>query len=282
MSIDHENHRSRGTRWWGWGALRASFAVLAIVAVVAAIVVSPLLFRALARYATGWTDMANVGDAYGGVAAVLSGLALGGVALSLLLQWRQTTADRTLAVRQLHFELVKLALERPLLLGMPLKSQAESDIAMLETHANLWVAHWAMLWDLRHCDEVGLRHLATHFFGNHPVAREWWLVNGPKWSTRWNKHRRRFHEILNEECLREGAGTTVPAPPADGPGPVNDSRRTEWPGAVLVALGVIAGGVLTAVLRARRRQVERPDLHAGDEGLPLFKGEAKDGGGRVL
>src|SRR5688572_13410585 len=108
MSIDHEQHRSRGTRW-GWDALRALLVVVAIAAAIAAIVVSPLLFRALAGYATGWTDMADVGDAYGGVGAVLSGLALGGVVLSLLLQWRQNTADRSLAVRQHHFELIKLA-----------------------------------------------------------------------------------------------------------------------------------------------------------------------------
>lgn len=255
MSIDREKHRSGGTRW-GWGALRALLVAVAITAAVAAIVVSPLLFRALASYATGWTEMANVGDAYGGVGAVLSGLALGGVVLSLLLQWRQNAAARTFALRQLHFELVKLSIERPLLLGPAPGSQGDSDIAILQTHANLWFGYWAMLWDLKHCDEPGLRNLSGQFFRVHPIAREWWVLNGPRWSTRWNKHRRRFHQIVTEECERESRRIVVPLPAGGPPDTTMDSRRARLPGAALVALGVVAGGVMAAVLRGRRRNVE--------------------------
>src|SRR5262245_37780598 len=192
MSAHNQQNQSLGSRW-GWGVVRASVVVMAIVTGLAAIVVSPLLFRALAQYATGWTDMANVGEAYGGIAALLSGLALGGVVISLLLQWRQNSANRTVAIRQHHVELIKLGIQEPLLFERMSGATIDRKTVVLQMHANLWIGHWAMLWDLKYCDEGQLRHMVGRFFGVDSVARDWWLAHGPMWSTRWTQRRRRFH-----------------------------------------------------------------------------------------
>src|SRR5215475_7458026 len=101
-------------RRWSWNLVRATLIAAAFAAALVVIVASPLFFGFLARRTSRWADLANVGQAYGGIAALLSGLAVAGVTISLLLQWRQAHSDRILAVRQRHFELVKLSIEEPL------------------------------------------------------------------------------------------------------------------------------------------------------------------------
>lgn len=263
MSIHNQQDRKRNPRL-GWGATRVAVVVLLLVAGLAAIVFSPLLFRLLARYTTGWEDMASLGEAYGGVAAVLSGLALGGIVVSLLVQWRQSYADRTLAIRQHHFELIKLGLDEPVLLGRIAGPSTDRDTALLQIHANLWVAHWAMLWDLKYCDEPQLRSLVAQFFAADPAVRDWWRAFGPTWSTKWSRHRQRFHVILTEECQRASMNPVESAKVE----PVEPARPPDRSGAVVVALGVLACSAVTAILWARRRAVERAALQLGNETPP--------------
>jgi uncharacterized protein DUF6082 len=263
MSNHEQIDRNRGT-WWGWTVVRTVAIVAALAAGLAVIIVSPLMFRTLARYVNELEVMANVGEAYGGVAAVLSGLALGGVVISLLLQWRQGDAARILAVRQHHLELTKLAIDQPRLLGQPPGHEADSEIAVLQINTNLWIAHWAMLWDLKHCDEAGLRNLAAFFFDAQPVARDWWRTHGSNWSTRWNRRRRRFHQIVTEEWQR--AVTRSAATPSSAPKTLTRSRE----GLVVLVAGAVA---VAAVLWARRRIVERASLDLGEEVPPGQKAE---------
>ncbi len=258
MSIRNQLDHKRTPRL-GWGLIRVAVVMLLIVAGLAAIIVSPLLFRLLARYTTGWADMANVGEAYGGVGAVLAGLALSGIVVSLLVQWRQSHADRTLAVRQHHFELIKLGLDEPLLLRRMAGSATNPDMALKRIHANLWVAHWAMLWDLKYCDEQQLRNLVAPFFAADPEVRDWWQVHAPNWSAKWNRHRRRFQTILTEECNRASVNSVES---------VESARPKATSGAALVALGVLACGAVTVILWARRRAIKRAALQLGEERPP--------------
>lgn len=176
----------------------ATAAVLIVVLIV--IVVSPLLFIVIARRTSQWPELANVGSAYGGVAAVLSGVALVGIALSLLFQWRQTVSTQILALRQHHFELVKLGIADPRLLTHD-EPADEAEATLRRLHYNLWVAQWAMLWDLRQCDESYLRQVATELFA-HRTARLWWQAYGRTWSAKPTRRRQRFYEVLTSECTR--------------------------------------------------------------------------------
>src|SRR3954451_351917 len=64
-----------------------------------------------------WERLSYIGQTYGAASAILSMLALGGVALSLLLQGRETKATREQALRGLHVDLIKIALDDPLFLS---------------------------------------------------------------------------------------------------------------------------------------------------------------------
>jgi hypothetical protein len=170
------------------------------MAILAVVVFSPLLFVVIARQTSQWAELADVGSAYGGVAAVLSGVALVGIALSLLFQWRQTVSSQILALRQQHFELIRLSIDDPRLLGHQQPAN-DAELALRRLHCNLWVAHWAMLWDLHQCDEGYLRQVAAVLFSD-PTARAWWQASGPTWSAKPNRRRQRFAEVLTSECVR--------------------------------------------------------------------------------
>src|SRR5690242_93952 len=87
-------------------------AVLAVLAVLAAIALSPLALLAFKRTnGVDWTRLSEIGQTYGAASAVVSALALGGVALSLFLQTRQSRAEQVQAIRGIHTELVRMELE---------------------------------------------------------------------------------------------------------------------------------------------------------------------------
>jgi Family of unknown function (DUF6082) len=103
-----------------------------------------------------WITLSNVGQAYGGVSAILSGLAFCGIACSIFLQWRQNRLTQLTASRERQFELVKLAMADPDLMFQ--REEGES----IQTHTqkmyyNLWVSHWAMLLELGAISESELR-----------------------------------------------------------------------------------------------------------------------------
>jgi hypothetical protein len=246
-------------RRWSRNVAGSLLIAAVLATVLSAIVVSPLLFKVLAERTSGWADLANVGQAYGGIAALLSGLALVGVAVSLLLQWRQTHSENLLAVRQRHFDLVRLSIGEPVLLGR-ISGIDNRENALLHAYTNLWVAHWAMLWDLRQCEEKQLRNLVSQLFRSRE-ARDWWEANGPMWSVKSSRRRRVFQAILTDECNR-----AVDAAPLDLAQPepaillsdnlassVTDSR-TGVPGSKRsFMLGVVSGGIAAAIIVARRR-----------------------------
>ena len=179
------------TRGLRWRLVRVAVLCGVLLGSVALILVSPLLFGVIGKGTMRWSHLGDVGQAYGGIGAVLSGLALAGIIFSILLQRRQADADRILSVRKQHFDLVRLGIEEPELLGRTSNAQADRKTLLFQAHANLWVAHWAMLWDLRHCDEKQLRALAAQFF-DAGTARNWWHRYGAAWSTVDTRSRRRF------------------------------------------------------------------------------------------
>lgn len=146
-----------------------------------------------------WPQLAEIGQAYGGVAAMISALALVGVAASLLLQWRQTRLQQMFALRQHHFDLLKLGMEQPGLLhrdGYIEDPEAKPALG----YANMWVALWALQWDLRVLDEAHLRWSAAPLFRRNPVTIQWWRGSAGMWSTVSSARRRRFQAIMTELC----------------------------------------------------------------------------------
>jgi hypothetical protein len=176
----------------GRGWVMAALAVIFAAGFVAAIVAAPWLMRSFVGRSDDWRKLSDVGQAYGGISAILSGLAFCGIACSLLLQWRQIRINQIMTNQERHFELVKMRLDDPTLdniMNPPGVSPAE---ARKWTVFNLWVSYWEMLWDTRSEDRLVLRGLLDGLFADSDAVTWWsWARTGGGWSRAATGHRRR-------------------------------------------------------------------------------------------
>jgi len=175
------------------------------VAILLALTLPPLAFAA-GRGSVTWPQLADIGNAYGGVAAIISALALVGITASLLLQWRQTRLSLLFALREHHFELMKLGLEQPGLLTFGAEAEHSQELRAVR-YANMWVAFWALEWDLNIRSEAQLRVAVAPLFQFNPPIVKWWRTAAQTWSTRPTTHRRRFTAIISQECERAARDT---------------------------------------------------------------------------
>jgi len=237
---------------------------LSFAVVVAGIVLSPLALTWLGDSSADWKLLADVGQAYGGASAILSGLAFCGIATSLILQWRQFRSSLLYSVKQRHFELVKLALENPEFLYVDGEEVARDPDVQLKVYGNLLVNHWAMTWDMGFMTESALRQSGRRLFLS-TLARDWWLT----WGTSYlgTRRRQRFVQILNDEAGAAECTTIGESVPA-----VADARQPTQPDSggaakkmVLVA-GAFSLGVATAAATARIAK-RRRFLDEGGAGL---------------
>jgi hypothetical protein len=190
-----------------------------VLGLIALIVVSPWLVRPLVGRAEEWNALAEVGQAYGGISAVLSGLAFCGIAISLLLQWRQVRLTHMLITRERHFELVKLGLEDSSLRIPAAYGQNEDEIRKT-AYSHLWVAHWAFLWDTGSIGPAEARHLFDTLFRDE-TALAWWAEVGPTWSTTPGRRRRALMAITHEA---HRAAVEARLEELDGPGGASDGN----------------------------------------------------------
>jgi hypothetical protein len=195
------------------------FTITALIGFFAVIVAFPWLVGSAVGWSDDWHQLSEVGQAYGGVSAMLSGLAFCGIAGSLLLQWRQVRLAQMMMLRERHFELVKLGLDDSNLRFPSLseKSEAESRRWIVR---NLWVAHWLMLWDMGSLTPPRLRMNFDDIF-REDEAVQWWTAYGSFWIDNPRRHHRTFLAVANE-AYRQATGANpgsqeghVEAPEAD-------------------------------------------------------------------
>jgi hypothetical protein len=221
-----------------------------LIVVIIGVALSPLGMTWLGNQSINWALLSDVGQAYGGASALLSGLAFCGIAVSLLLQWRQFRSSLLYSVKQRHFELVKLALENPEFLYVDGDDVARDPDVRLKVYGNLLVNHWAMTWDMGFTTEPSLRQSGRRLFLS-ALARDWW--------TNWGNSylgaagRRRFVQILDEEASAAGRDDSVVTAVSASAPPIRERDTT------LIALtaGMVAVGVVgaTAVASLVRRYV---------------------------
>ena len=209
---------------------RAFFLVVGIataVGVLIGVVLSPLL---LARFATLFQFdagvAAQVGGSYGAASALLSAIALCMVALSALLQVRQTRIGQLQASRTLQLELLRMAMDKPeyrSVLGDEFK--ALTPTAWREhAYLNLWVMYLQMAFLTGAVSAAGVYRIALgEVFGSRK-GLDYWTTAEPSFraeaSTRGHK---RFLGILRRACaeglrLRAEAERPVPGPARGGAG----------------------------------------------------------------
>jgi len=187
------------------GSPGARFTVVAgtlFVVATMVVIASPWLMRWFVGGSSTWIDAANIGQAYGGAAAVLSAFALVGVVISIALQSRAIRLQRTALAKERHFDLVKILIDHPTLRTFAIPVQ-DAEAALIWRVCTLLMSYWATLWDVRDLDETRLRQVAKELFtdGN---ALDWWawcLARGG-WSSGHQRERVRFEAIITEEFDR--------------------------------------------------------------------------------
>jgi Family of unknown function (DUF6082) len=79
---------------------------------IALILASPLGLEKFAGIkGVNWTQLSSIGQTYGAISALIAGIALVAVAISLFLQARSLALTRMQTIRTFHFDLVKYSME---------------------------------------------------------------------------------------------------------------------------------------------------------------------------
>jgi hypothetical protein len=242
-------------------ATAVAIALLAFL--VSAVLLSPLLLRQVAERSTAdWASLSNVGETYGAASALLSALALTGIAASLFFQARQATGQQIQTVRMLHVELTQMALAEPELYLPCWRPIDAPTIAEKRQHLyqNLLISYVWMSYELTGLRETEIRALLSKIFQGEAPRLYWrrvqagWMPTFVRSSSR--RRSRRFIRIVDEE-FEKAKARGEPTSPAwfepDSPPPLapRGSRSAGWRGAGGPLLGA-AGGLAVGTLLARR------------------------------
>ena len=230
--------------------------VLAILGVLGAVVASPLaLSRVPAGAGTDWSRLSDVGQTYGAASALLSVLALGGVAVSLHLQRREAKAAREQALRGLHTDLLRMALDDVSFLECWGPIGESTDVSWYRQHIylNLIVSHWQMMWEIGSINEKHLRLTAVGLFGG-PLGRRYWSeARDARRVAEKGRRARIFYLIIDNEyqaALRRPVDGAIPDTAAID---LHAAAEPPLDRAVSSAVGRPDDASITVALRHKRR-----------------------------
>jgi Family of unknown function (DUF6082) len=174
--------------------------LLVVVLSVGLIGVSPLALDAFHGSTSHWNRLSSIGQTYGAASAVLSVLAIIGVAVTLVLQARDSRALRLQAIRESHTRLLEMVMTDaelnkvwgPSGLSDPFVRQRQN------MYANIIISQWEMSYVTRTLTNDHLRLLAAEFLSG-TIGREFWaLARRARLDTSESKPNRRFHELIDE------------------------------------------------------------------------------------
>jgi len=238
-------------------ALLVSATIVGVI--VALLLLTPAVLDQLARLRrSDWSLENNVGQAYGGLAAVLGTLALVGVSASLILQARDNALNREQMHRQFHNELMFKAIDDPeLLTSWGDVGPQDFDPARKHMYTNLIVSFWSTMYSLGRLPEVELREAAYGMFSG-TVGRGYWdAAASLRHSIAVSKRDARFVAILDQEYERARIAPASTGAPTDGAAsassPAADPGRRGTSSVTSFMALAAAVGLAGAVLNHRRR-----------------------------
>jgi len=189
--------------------------IVIIVATVTGIVFAPLGMALLAKGNREWALLGNVGQAYGGVSALISALALIGVTGTLLIQARQHELDRLTAVREQNSRISTLVREDIQRYAPVVGGELEDERSMRCRMLRIEFLHYlATGFETGLFTEETLRSEAFAGFFRYEENRQFWEVANSYWlAGRYGRKRRRFVKIANEElAFTKSTGPGLPLP----------------------------------------------------------------------
>lgn len=233
--------------------------VAAAAAVLAALLLSPFVLEGISgSKGVDWNRLSQIGAAYGFTSAVVSALALAGVAASLMVQNRQARAEQVQGIRSYYLELVRLELD-DMALYQPV--WGATDIAdpherKRHVYADLMMNYAWMGFEIGTIREPLLRDMLAGMFTGE-AGRRYWGKAHTSWAASSSGSRigRRFLAIVDEEHARAVAAgpptrsAVAPSPP-DVPAA---GASTLWRTSVGALIGLGTGLALGSLVRSRRR-----------------------------
>jgi hypothetical protein len=211
------------------------------------IVLSPLAFHWLAAKLTvNWPLLSEVGQTYGAVSAILSGMAILGVVYSLRVQANESVAVRLNTNRQKHFELLRLALDDPMLASVwgDVKSRNMEEFRT-GVYANLILGYWQTEYIVGTISKGRLRVLLANFF-RREANRQYWSEYRNDWAANPRAQIGGFSSVI-DSVYREALSTPVQAATL---GPAIIPRGTSSRGHAAWAAGGLAAGVIGTAIWA--------------------------------
>lgn len=217
------------------------------------VIISPLLLQLLARTSADWAKLSDVGQAYGAASAALAGIALCGVAASLIVQQQQTRISLLGAIRGAQLDLVKYSLDNPDLLESWGIDTAAPDLR-IRMFSNLIMSYWHALWAIDGITERELRSNLQTFF-EMPINRGYWSNTRSGWLGD-DLRTTRFLSIVDSEAQRaanapgvrreSGRALKRASQKTQDPRSENAGRGSHFPA---LALGGLLGLAIGAALR---------------------------------
>jgi hypothetical protein len=230
---------------------RAAIAAGCLVALVL-VTLFPLALRELGGMS--WSRLSDIGQAYGALAAALTALTLGAVAVSVLLQARDARIAQEHGTRMLHLELVQMLIEDPRLGVGRLASKRETR---RQRYVNLWLMLWKTMYRLGDMTENDLRlTLRRELFSNSPdtFGQRFWQRSREAFRTNIKGRReQRFFAIVDDEYQRSRKEVTRSHPRTRLRRTGQGLRSRAEPLVAGGVIGTVAGCVLALPMVRRRR-----------------------------
>jgi hypothetical protein len=194
-----------------------------ILAISLLVIASPLALQVIDSHSNAnWVQLSNIGQTYGAVSALLSALALVGVAVSVLMQNRELRHDRWEAGRARHFDIIRMALDDPLyrqVFSIP-GPQAPDNEARLVGYINMLFEYWKMMWEFGDWSETQLRACFRDVLSTSAGYSYW---------TKYGDGRARLTRTKNERIFERAANEVYRDLPSPARGDADAGKRHAQP-----------------------------------------------------
>jgi hypothetical protein len=188
--------------------------VLSLIAALILVIASPFALETLARSRRDWSQLSNIGQTYGAVSALLSSLALAGVAISLLYQARDSQTAHEDVSRRFQHELLKMELEDVSLMnafgapyGLPISADFTSIRQFLFVH--MWVSYLAGNYAIGESSKSAIRTFAANELFRSKAGRGYWDAVGEVQLRDSIGRRNHFFRVLDDE-YKKAISNNVP------------------------------------------------------------------------
>lgn len=196
---------------------RATIIVMASVAALIAIIISPLALQAIAvTLNLNWAKLSNIGQAYGAISALIAGLALAGVVISVFLQAREARHSRWAVERERHLEIMRIAIENPFYRQVFALPDMPEDMARLSGYINLLLFHWSMSWEFGDMSEDALRDCLASILYSGAGRSYWQIFRDARLNPAGKTDREIMFNRIADAVYQESMASSAGAGPAAG------------------------------------------------------------------